>query len=88
MVASEFCSTSITSRSGTTQAKVDAIVDHNPGVVLRTLRGTRLRAGRHRTQSAGPGELRAVANPMRADSRIYTLARFTVEDRPPGPVAS
>ena len=30
-------------------------------------------------------ELRAVANPLRADSRIYTLAKFTVEDRRAGP---
>lgn len=87
VVASEFCSTSITSRSGTTQAKVDAIVDHNPQVLYARCeeRGYGLA---DITPERWTSELRAVANPMRADSRIYTLARFTVEDRRPGPVAS
>src|SRR3989344_2968075 len=34
VVASEFCGTSISSRSGTTQDKVDAIARHNPHVLL------------------------------------------------------
>jgi len=87
IVASEFCSTSITSRSGTTQAKVDAIVAHNPQVLYARCeeRGYGLA---DITPERWTSELRAVANPMRADSRIYTLARFTVEDRRPGPVAS
>ena len=27
----------------------------------------------------------AVANPMRADSAVYTLAKFAVQDKQPGP---
>ena len=34
MLASEFCGTSISSRAGTTQDKVDAIARHNPHVLL------------------------------------------------------
>ena len=30
-------------------------------------------------------ELRAVTNPLQADSSIYTLARFVVQDGRPGP---
>ncbi|MDR0226577.1 MAG: alkaline phosphatase D family protein [Burkholderiaceae bacterium] len=87
VVASEFCSTSITSRSGTTQAKVDAMAAHTPHMLLARCeeRGYGLA---DITPERWTSELRAVANPMRADSRVYTLARFTVEDRRPGPVSS
>ncbi|WP_280189678.1 alkaline phosphatase D family protein [Delftia sp. PS-11] len=86
-VASEFCGTSITSRSGTTQAKVDAMVAHTPHMLLARCeeRGYGLA---DITPAHWTSELRAVANPLRADSRVYTLARYTVEDRRPGPVAS
>ena len=30
--------------------------------------------------------LRAVTDPLKADSSVYTLARFAVEDRKPGPI--
>lgn len=87
VVASEFCSTSITSRSGTTQAKVDAIAAHNPQVLFARCeeRGYGLA---EITPERWSSELRAVANPLRADSRIYTLARYVVEDRRPGPLAA
>lgn len=86
-VASEFCSTSITSRSGTTQAKLDAMLTHTPHMLLARCeeRGYGLA---DITPDRCTTELRAVANPLRADSRVYTLARYTVEDRRPGPVAS
>ncbi len=84
IVASEFCGTSISSRSGTTQAKVDAIVAHNPQVLYARSdeRGYSLL---HITPQAMSCELRAVTNPLQADSSIYTLARFVVQDGRPGP---
>lgn len=62
IVASEFCSTSITSRSGTTQAKVDAIAAHNPQVLYARCeeRGYGLA---DITPERWTSELRAVANP-------------------------
>ncbi|MEG3002369.1 MAG: alkaline phosphatase D family protein [Comamonas sp.] len=84
IVASEFCGTSISSRSGTTQGKVDAIVAHNPQVLYARSeeRGYSLF---HITPQAMSCELRAVTNPLQADSSIYTLARFVVQDGRPGP---
>ena len=38
------------------------------------------------TPRAVTTELRAVANPMRADTTVYTLARFAVQNGVPGPV--
>ncbi|MEG0922704.1 MAG: alkaline phosphatase D family protein [Comamonas sp.] len=84
VVASEFCGTSITSHSGTTQAKVDAILRHNPQVLLA------------RCEERGYGlcdisphlwttQLRVVDDPMRTDSGIHTQARFVVQDRVAGP---
>lgn len=85
VVASEFCGTSISSHSGTTQARVDAIVAHNPQVVFARCeeRGYSLVEITPQSMST---ELRAVSNPLQADSSLYTLARFVVEDRRPGPV--
>lgn len=87
VIASEFCGTSISSRSGTTQAKVDAVVAHNPQVLFARCeeRGYGLA---EITPQRWNTELRAVANPLRADSPIYTLAKFTVEDRRAGPQAA
>ncbi len=85
VIASEFCGTSISSHSGTTQARVDAIVAHNPQVVFARCeeRGYSLV---EITPQSMTTELRAVSNPLQADSNLYTLARFVVEDRRPGPV--
>ena len=84
VVASEFCGTSISSRSGTTQEKVDAIVRNNPHVLL----------GRCDQRGYGMAEitptrwttaLRVLDDPLSPDSGISTLARFVVEDGHPGP---
>lgn len=85
VIASEFCGTSISSHSGTTQARVDAIVAHNPQVVFARCeeRGYSLV---EITPQSMTTELRAVSNPLQADSSLYTLARFVVEDRRAGPV--
>ena len=84
VVASEFCGTSVTSRSGTTQDKVDAIKAINPHVLLA------------RSEERGYGvcditptqwttSLRATKDPLNPESGAYELARFVVEDRKPGP---
>ena len=84
-IASEFCGTSISSRAGTTQDKVDAIARHNPHVLLARCdqRGYGLAdiTPQHWTTS-----LRVVDDPLRADSGASTLARFVVEDGRAGPV--
>ncbi|MBS0390245.1 MAG: alkaline phosphatase D family protein [Proteobacteria bacterium] len=83
-LASEFCGTSISSRAGTTQDKVDAIRRNNPHVLLA------------RCDERGYGlcdispklwttQLRAITNPLDPASDAYTLARFVVEDGRPGP---
>ena len=83
-LASEFCGTSISSHSGTTQAKVDAIRRHNPHILLA------------RCEERGYGlcdisptqwttQLRAVDNPLLADSGVHTQARFVVQDGVAGP---
>ncbi|NMM82538.1 alkaline phosphatase [Acidovorax sp. SRB_14] len=84
VLASEFCGTSISSRAGTTQDKVDAIARHNPHVLLARcdLRGYGLA---DITPTRWTTELRTVDDPLRADSGIATLARFVVEDGRPGP---
>ncbi len=84
VVASEFCSTSISSRSGTTQDKVDAIARHNPHVLLARCdrRGYGLADV---TPLQWTTTLRVVDDPLRADSGASTLAQFVVEDRRPGP---
>ena len=85
LLASEFCSTSISSRSGTTQEKVDAIARHNPHVLLARCeeRGYGLA---EITPQTWRTTLRAVANPLDARSPAYNLAQFVVTDGHPGPV--
>ena len=87
VLASEFCGTSISSRSGTTQAKVDAIVRHNPHVLLARCdqRGYGLA---DITPARWTTTLRVVDDLMRADSGASTLARFVVEDGRAGPQAA
>ena len=87
VLASEFCGTSISSRSGTTQAKVDSIVRHNPHVLLARCdqRGYGLA---DITPARWTTTLRVVDDPLRADSGASTLARFVVEDGRAGPQAA
>lgn len=84
VLASEFCGTSISSRSGTTQDKLDAIARHNPHVLLARCdqRGYGLA---DITPQRWTTTLRVVEDPLRADSSASTLARFVVEDQRPGP---
>jgi len=84
VVASEFCGTSISSRSGTTQAKVDAIVRHNPHVLLARCdqRGYGLA---DITPTRWSTTLRVVDDPLRADSGASTLARFVWKTAARGP---
>ncbi len=86
-VASEFCGTSISSRSGTTQDKVDAVVRHSPHVLLARCeqRGYGLA---DITPARWTTTLRVLDDPLREDSGASTQARFVVEDRRPGPVAA
>ena len=87
VIASEFCGTSISSRSGTTQDKVDAVVRHNPHVMLARcdLRGYGLA---DITPERWTATLRTVDDPLRADSGASTLARFVVQDGRAGPVVA
>ncbi|ROR51045.1 PhoD-like phosphatase [Diaphorobacter nitroreducens] len=84
ILASEFCGTSISSRAGTTQEKVDAIARHNPHVLLARCeeRGYGLC---DITPTRWTTTLRALRDPLNAGSAAYTLARFVVEDGRPGP---
>ena len=85
VLASEFCGTSISSRSNTTQAQVDAVARRNPHVLLArcTERGYGLA---DITPQRWNVALRVVDDALRADSGVSTLARFVVEDRQAGPV--
>ncbi|WP_313570618.1 alkaline phosphatase D family protein, partial [Comamonas terrigena] len=87
VLASEFCGTSISSRSGTSQDKVDALRAHNPQVLLARCeeRGYSLVDITPQTLRT---QLRAVADPLNADSPVYTLAQFVVESGKAGPVAA
>ncbi|MFG5778438.1 alkaline phosphatase D family protein [Comamonas sp. J-3] len=87
VVASEFCGTSITSHSGTTQAKVDAIVARNPQVLFARCE-ERGYGVCDITPSLWTTQLRTVVDPLRADSGIRTQARFVVQDRLAGPQAA
>ena len=84
VLASEFCGTSISSRAGTTQERLDAMARHNPHVLLARCaeRGWGLAeiTPRHWTAT-----LHAVDDPLRADSGAQVLARFVVEDGRAGP---
>lgn len=84
VLASEFCGTSISSRSGTTQDKVDAIARHNPHVLLARCdqRGYGLA---DITPERWITTLRVLDDPLRADSGARPLVRFVIEDRRPGP---
>lgn len=84
ILASEFCGTSISSRAGTTQDKVDAIRRINPHVLLARCeeRGYGLC---DITPALWTTRLRAIRDPLDAGSDAYTLARFVVEDGRPGP---
>ncbi len=82
-IASEFCGTSITSRS-IAQARIDAAVKHNPhvhlgrgdkrGAIVLDITDRRLHA-----------HLLAVDDVQRVDSAVSTLASFVVEADKPGP---
>ena len=69
------------------QAKVDAIVRHNPHVLLARCdqRGYGLA---DITPARWTTTLRVVDDPLRADSGASTLARFVVEDGRAGPQAA
>ena len=84
-IASEFCGTSITSRSNTTQDKVDGVARRNPHVLLANCE--------HRgysvvdvTPTSWTTRLQVLDDVTRPDAQISTLARFVVEDGRPGPV--
>ncbi len=85
IIASEFCGTSISSRSGTTQDKVNAVMRHNPHVLLARCdqRGYGLA---DITPKRWTTTLRVLDDPLRADSGASTLARFVVQDGQAGPV--
>ncbi len=83
-VASEFCGTSISSRSGTTQPKLDAIVRHNPHVLLARC-GERGYGLVEITPQHWITQLRVVDDPVRPDSAVHTQASFTVDRGKPGP---
>lgn len=84
-IASEFCGTSITSRSNTTQDKVDGVARRNPHVMLANseFRGYTVV---DLTPDTWTATLRVLDDPTLAQARISTLARFVVEDSHPGPV--
>ena len=84
VLASEFCGTSISSRSGTTQDKLDAIRRNNPHVLLSRCdeRGYGIC---DITPTHWTTTLRAIRDPLDAQSEAYDLAKFVVEDRKPGP---
>ena len=84
-IASEFCGTSISSRAGTTQDKVDAIVRRNPHVLWARCeeRGYGMAEV---TAKRWTTTLQAVDEPMRADSGVHVQARFVVEPGGGGPV--
>jgi len=87
VLASEFCGTSISSRAGTTQDKVDAIARHNPHVLLARAdqRGYGLADV---TPARWTTTLRVVDDPLRAGSGVSTQARFVVDDGHAGPMAA
>ncbi len=84
-IASEFCGTSVTSRSNTTQDKVDGVARRNPHVLLANCeyRGYGLVDV---TPTTWTTRLQVLDDVTRPDAQISTLARFVVEDGRPGPV--
>lgn len=87
VIASEFCGTSISSRSGTTQDRVDAVVRNSPHVLLARCeqRGYSLA---DITPARWTTTLRVLDDPLRENSGASTLARFVIEDKRAGPVAA
>ena len=82
-LATEFCGTSISSFSGTTQQRVDAWrARHNPHIVYANpeKRGYTLA---ELTPQGFATTLQGVDDALRADSVVSPLARFMVEDRRP-----
>jgi len=84
-VASEFCGTSISSRSGTTQDKLDALVRHNPHILLARC-GERGYGIADITPSLWTTRLQALDDPLQSTSGVRTLARYAVERGHAGPV--
>jgi alkaline phosphatase D len=84
-LASEFCGTSISSRSGTTQDKVDAVARRNPHVLLAQCE-QRGYSVVDVTPTSWTTRLQVLDDATRPDAHISTLARFVVEDGRPGPV--
>ncbi len=86
ILASEFCGTSISSRSSVPQERLDALRARNPHVLL-----ARSQERGYCVSDITPGRwqatLRAVRDPLDASSDAFTLARFVVEDGRPGPQA-
>jgi alkaline phosphatase D len=86
VLATEFCGTSISSRSTVEQERIDAVRERNPhvkyarsderGYVRFTLDAKRLHA-----------QLRVVADPLDAKSACTTAASFVVEAGRPGAIA-
>jgi alkaline phosphatase D len=83
ILASEFCGTSISSRAGTTQDRLDALRRSNP-CAAGAQRGARLRPVRHHARTLDDPAARP-ARPTGRGKRRYTLARFVVEDGRAGP---
>ncbi|WP_409242027.1 alkaline phosphatase D family protein [Curvibacter microcysteis] len=84
VLASEFCGTSISSHSGATLERAQALQKNNPHVLLANpeQRGYALvELNPQRWQTT----LMAVDQPGRADSALRPLARFVVEDGRAGP---
>ena len=84
VLASEFCGTSISSRAGTTQARVDALMRHNPQVLLANCEQRGWGAAEV-TADRWTTDLHAVDEPLHAGSGAHLLARFVVEDGRAGP---
>ena len=84
VLASEFCSTSISSRSNTSQDKVDAVARRNPHVLLANCehRGYGLVDVSPRLWRT---RLQVLDDARRPDAQRSTLAQFVVEDGRPGP---
>lgn len=83
LLASEFCGTSITSISGSSQKRLDRLVAQNPYIHLANSR-YRGYGSVNLTPTRWTTELRVVDDPQRADSGLSTLAQFVVEDQRPG----
>jgi alkaline phosphatase D len=83
VVASEFCGTSISSRSGLSQERIDTAMRFNPH--LRYGRADRRGYVRLRLDERQlRAELMGVADPLDPASAVEVLARFAVDARRPG----